>query len=309
MNNLKFTDPVCIIGAGKITFSLIPALINGSFYIRHIISRRKSSAENLTEIFGLKNCSDSFNNLSPSLKIFFIAVPDNEICKVVNSIITSGISIKNKLFVHLSGALSAEVLSPLKVKGAKTGAMHIMQTFPQKKERSVQGIFAAIESDQEDVFEFLSGTARKLQMIPFRLESKARAGYHAAGVFAANFITGNIFVSEILKEGTGGAIPDDSGVFLPIAESTLANIAEHGTVNSLSGPIERADLETIELHIEFLRNNLFDEKGRLILLSYLTQSLILCDVSLLKQNNKNKELILLKTKLKKYLSDDFNLIL
>ena len=41
----------------------------------------------------------------------------------------------------------------------------------------------------------------------------------------------------------------------PLVQSTLSNISEHGTAQSLSGPIARGDAQTISSHLELLNTS------------------------------------------------------
>jgi hypothetical protein len=69
----------------------------------------------------------------------------------------------------------------------------------------------------------------------------------------------------------------------PIAQKTLVNILYDGTSKTLSGPIERGDITTIQHHLMEMKSKLFypkDKKlGRLLRLSYVVQSLILLQTS------------------------------
>jgi hypothetical protein len=86
-----------------------------------------------------------------------------------------------------------------------------------------------------------------------------------------------------------------------IAEKTLNNITANGSVNSLSGPVERGDYKTVKKHIEALRQALKSKKGTgSMLAGYISQSLIL--IELVKE--KNRELSPAHKKIKKMLKEE-----
>ena len=44
----------------------------------------------------------------------------------------------------------------------------------------------------------------------------------------------------------------------PLVQSTLSNISEHGTAQSLSGPIARGDTQTVSTHLNLLNSSNLD---------------------------------------------------
>jgi predicted short-subunit dehydrogenase-like oxidoreductase (DUF2520 family) len=45
-------------------------------------------------------------------------------------------------------------------------------------------------------------------------------------------------------------------IFKPIVETTLGNIFNSGTEKSLTGPFVRGDIETIDLHLKYIKENI-----------------------------------------------------
>lgn len=272
---------IAFIGAGKIAHSLIPAFINAGYNVTSIISRNKNSAKKLAKTYKLNNHSDKLNSLKKEAKVFFLTVPDSEIAKTAETL--SEMNFQEALFIHVSGALDINELKSLKESKVYTASLHIMQSFPSKKIVDIRGCSGAIEADRKVVKYFLNRLLLDLGLKPFYLKPEKKIYYHLAGVFASNFLVGNLFNSQkIFKLSNDKA--DYFTVFNSIIYSTLNNIKSGGPVNALSGPVERGDYETIALHIKSLKKN--NSKISNDLFSYLFQSLLLLEI----ERNKNGSL-------------------
>ena len=121
---------IVVIGAGRVSYSLVSALVKSGLKVSSIISKRTSSAKALASKFKIKNYSSDFESILPDAKIFFLTVPDNQILSVAKKLSELNLDFRNSLFVHLSGAEDASVLKILQKKKAVVASFHIMQSFP-----------------------------------------------------------------------------------------------------------------------------------------------------------------------------------
>lgn len=262
-----------IVGAGKFAFSFAPALLKNNFKIEIIISRSLQSARILAVKVAAENYSDKISSLSNDCNLVFICVPDDQIKKVAIKISKLKLQFEKIIFVHTSGAKTSEELSSLKIKGARTASFHLMQTFPSQKQIEILNTFTAIESNNISLQNELIRFAKSLKLKPMIINSGDKILYHLGGVFAANFLSANflsaenIFPAKLKKQS--------AKILKPIAESTLRNIVKHSAAESISGPIDRGDVETIKSHFSALKLNDNCEESRLNLISYLVQSKIL----------------------------------
>ena len=76
--------------------------------------------------------------------------------------------------------------------------------------------------------------------------------YHAAAVFASNYMAGLIAAAGRLMAQAG--VPEDEALqaILPLARGSLENLGRLGPVMALTGPVSRGDLETVRLHLRTL---------------------------------------------------------
>lgn len=261
-------NEICFIGAGKLASSFLPALIDAGFNILSLISRHQDSARHLAEKTGVENYSDSLA-LPSGTGILFLAVPDDSIKGLAIQIAARNRNLKGIVCVHFSGAMSSDELLPLKDIGALTVSMHIMQTFSSLNRISLQGAPAAIESDFPEAAETIWNIALRTGLSPFRLNKKDKGLYHLLGVFACNFIVSQMLACRMLVSKMSPGVPEADVLVRELLRGTVGNILNLGLDNSISGPLDRGDVNTISVHAEALKDD------QLLLRSYVAESMIL----------------------------------
>ena len=272
---------VAIIGAGRVSYSLTSALSKSGYNIVSIISRDINSAKALAKKFRINQFYDGVNNIPKSARIFFLCVPDGQIAIVASELSKLNLNFKQSFFVHLSGAVNISVLKTLKRKGAKIASLHPMQTFPSKKIVNLKGVHAALETDDETAYNLLLQISNDLQLISFRVDSKNKSYYHLAGVYASNFLAGNLYFSSKLLSLNKIEKDEYFNILQSTIYATLKNIEKVGPANALSGPVERGELQTIKNHISSLKKlkkNPSCNYFLTLLKNYLLQSLSLINL-------------------------------
>jgi predicted short-subunit dehydrogenase-like oxidoreductase (DUF2520 family) len=175
-----------------------------------------------------------------------------------------------------------------------------MQTFPSKKIVNLKDVHAALETDDESTYKLLLKISEDLHLIPFRIDSKNKSYYHLAGVYASNFLAGNLFLANQLLFLNKIETDQHFNILSSTIYSTLKNIEKVGPANALSGPVERGDIQTIKNHISSLKKlvkKFSSNSFSTLLKNYLIQSLSLIDLVEEKQgqldnsNTKIKELL------------------
>jgi predicted short-subunit dehydrogenase-like oxidoreductase (DUF2520 family) len=272
---------VVIIGAGRISYPLASALTKSEYNIVSIISKNINSSKALAKKIRIDNFSDDLNDISKSASIYFLTVPDGEIAAVASEISKLKLNFRQSLFIHLSGAENISVLKSLKRKKAKTASLHPMQTFPSKKIVSLKGVHAALETDNESTYKSLLKISKDLHLIPFRIESKNKSYYHLAGIYASNFLAGNLYLANQLLSLNKIDREKHFDILRSTINSTLKNIENVGPANALSGPVDRGDIQTIKNHISSLKKIVKKSSSNYfstLLKNYLLQSLSLIDL-------------------------------
>jgi predicted short-subunit dehydrogenase-like oxidoreductase (DUF2520 family) len=281
---------IAVIGAGRVSYSLVNALVKSGFNVSTIVSRSVTSAKTLAVRLKIKNFSSDLYSLTADPKIFFLSVPDNQISKVAKEISKLNLDFENSIFIHLSGAENISVLNALKRKGAYTASFHIMQTFPDKKLFNLKNSYAAIETKNKKAESFLFTLAKRLNLHPFKISSQNKIYYHLAGVYSSNFLVANQYYVKKLFDRTNFGV-DYKKVFHPISEMTLKNVKEKDVQNAVSGPVARGDIITVKKHLKILRND------NTLRSNYISQSLTLLELLM----KRDKKLSASQKELKNYL--------
>jgi predicted short-subunit dehydrogenase-like oxidoreductase (DUF2520 family) len=263
---------IIFIGAGKIAHTLVPSLLKYHYNVTAVISRSNKSAKQLALKNKINFFSDRLNSIRKEPSIFFLTVPDDQIKNVAGKLSKLKLDFKNSLFIHTSGSETADALNALKRKDGSTASFHIMQTFPSTKPVEIKNCYVTIETGSADTRKFLEELAVDLKLTSIKISSKDKVYYHIAGVFAANFLTGNFFTSEKLFNKAGLTSLNKYQLMKTIIETTLKNIRQVNAVNSLSGPVSRGDVKTIKKHVTSLKSK-GKSDSKIILLNYIVQSL------------------------------------
>jgi predicted short-subunit dehydrogenase-like oxidoreductase (DUF2520 family) len=243
---------LAIVGTGKIAHSFTAALNKVNQPISIVVGRELSKVKIFAKRFSVNNFSEELSSLSGFTGLIFLAVPDNEIETVAAQLAKVKLKWKSISVIHFSGSLTVKSLNVVEKLGAKTGSMHIMQSFPSIKVVSIVNSFAAIETNNLSLKKKLFTLAKSIKLNPFEIKTEQKSLYHLTGVFVSNFMVANIYLAESLFKKTGIKNVSFLELMKPIINATQENIFSSGIEKALSGPIERGDVKTIELHIKSL---------------------------------------------------------
>lgn len=170
-----------------------------------------------------------------------IAVPDNQIAMVAQRIAPGPI------VVHLSGAIGLDALDP----HVDAASIHPLMSLPDVEIGSVallrDGHFGlASRSDRaERVVHQIVGD---FGGHGFPIADGQRAIYHAAAVVATNHLS--VLCGQVERLSRAAGVPTDA--FWPIMRSVIDNVAANGAAASLTGPVARADWDTVARHLAAL---------------------------------------------------------
>jgi predicted short-subunit dehydrogenase-like oxidoreductase (DUF2520 family) len=188
----------------------------------------------------------------PREGILFLAVPDGAVGAMAARIGAMRPP-PDLAVVHLSGALGLDVL-----KGARAsaiGSFHPLQSFPfPRPPEAFRGITIAVDASGPPLGRRLDSLARSLGATPKRVTDEQRAVYHAAAVFASNFV--DVVVAEAVRllMGIGWTRKEAETALMPLVEGAVDNIKGRGVVAALTGPIRRGDADTVARHLAAVDN-------------------------------------------------------
>lgn len=156
-----------------------------------------------------------------------------------------------ELVGHTSGSTGLLALAPVTTAGGEVFSIHPLQTVPDRH-TELGGAPCAISGSSPAALEFARSLVLELGMAPFEIPDRHRALYHAAACVASNFLVALEESATDLLGRAGAAEPRE--LLAPLVLRTAANWAERGG-DALTGPIARGDRETIERHLEALRES------------------------------------------------------
>ena len=251
MNSLP--KNIVIIGAGRISYSIAGALNKADYCKISVISTNMESARILAEKFTFDNYSNNYSSVNHSDTIFLLTVPDEHIMDAALKLAEdSNVDFAGCLFIHFSGALSLDVLQPLKDKNGKIASMHIMQSFHSRKAVSLNNVFCAIETDNDEIKELVFQFAKSLNLNPKAINSEDKVLYHLAGVFASNFLFSDLYFAKQLLEKVFPGQVNHIDIIDKLVSTSVSNAINYDIPNSVTGPLIRGDLTTVRKHIDAL---------------------------------------------------------
>ena len=178
-----------------------------------------------------------------AVELVFLTVPDDAIAAIAAELPWQpGVSA-----IHCSGALGPEVLRSAEEHGAATGCFHPLQTFAGGP-APLDGVTVAMEGDAS-LAGVLSELARELGCKPLTLPPGRRAQYHAAAVFAGNYLVTLLAAASRLWADLGVDEARALQALAPLVHTTAANVERLGPRVALTGPIARGDAGSIERHL------------------------------------------------------------
>lgn len=240
-----------IIGAGKVGFTIGKYFSTHGLTVTGYYSRRAASSEEAARFTGSRNFSD-MNELVRESDVLFLTVPDGSITAVYREMDPA--LIRGKYIGHMSGSLSSEDAFPkVKETGASAFSVHPLFAVSDRYHayERLPDVFFAAEGDEEAlqvVVPMLEGIGLHLQEI----SPASKARYHLAAAAASNLVNALLLMSIQLLTECGFSEEGARAALAPLAEGNLQHVMEHGVVDSLTGPVERADAETIQKHLACL---------------------------------------------------------
>ncbi len=239
-----------IIGTGAVGCALAKGLTQAGHTLTALVDKKPAVARELAAELKLDHYAPTLDQIGPDTQILIVSVPDSQIPIVDHSIAKRLPKIRIKACVHTSGALPGSSLSAVSAGGVRVASLHPLQTFASReKSPGLKNVFFAIEGDPA-ILERLEELVRQMGGIPVVIPSDGKALYHAAAVFASNFIPTLLRVSTELLDSIGVSPEDSRKMLAPLMQQTIENCLRIGEISALTGPVARGDAQTIARHLD-----------------------------------------------------------
>jgi predicted short-subunit dehydrogenase-like oxidoreductase (DUF2520 family) len=186
--------------------------------------------------------------------VILIAVPDSAIEGIVAQLEAAGQDDARKhSILHTSGALSSDILDPLRALGASVASIHPLQSFSGVGASNLEGRLFAIEGDAGAV-RVARTLARTLGGQVAMLSPAAKPLYHAAATMAAGQVLAEVEAAIQIFASLGMKRREALRALLPLTRQVLENQERLGARAAWTGPLARGDFRVVAAHENALRN-------------------------------------------------------
>jgi predicted short-subunit dehydrogenase-like oxidoreductase (DUF2520 family) len=200
--------------------------------------------------------------------LVLLTVPDDALGALVSGLAATGAPLAGRLLAHASGRHGLAVLEPATRLGALPMALHPVMTFtgrPDDVDR-IAGISFGVTAPPQ-----LRPAAEVLVLEmggePVFIAEEDRGLYHAALAGAANHLVTLVVQAADLLKRAGVAQP--GRMLGPLLSAALDNALRLDDA-ALTGPVARADAETVASHVEALRAAAPEALGAYLAMARLT---------------------------------------
>jgi predicted short-subunit dehydrogenase-like oxidoreductase (DUF2520 family) len=245
---------VSIIGAGRLGTALAIALEARGYRIRSLVARRRESARKAAAHLDAKLATLAARQIRqiPLSDLVLISTPDDQIANVARKLGSLNAGHK-PVVLHTSGALSSEILAPLRARGWSAGSIHplISVTDPQAP---IAGAFWCVEGDPRAV-RLAKTIVRDLGGTSFSINSAEKPLYHAAAVMTSGHVTALFDVALEMLVACGLTRKTARQILQPLLVSTVNNLETQDPAAALTGSFARGDVETVKRHLAALKDH------------------------------------------------------
>lgn len=244
---------ITLIGAGNLAYALGPALRAAGYAIDAVAARETASSRRRAAMLAksVRAAAVPLAQATPDADIIWICHTDDALAETAR-LLARKPGWKNKIVFHSSGALSSDVLAPLKRKGARTASVHPMMTFIPGATPRMEEVPFAVEGDS-----LAAAAARRivrdLGAEAFPIRKAAKTLYHALGSFSSPLLVAALATAERVGRASGLSASQTRRVMGPIVRQTLKNYQERGAATAYGGPMKRGDVNTVLRHLKELQ--------------------------------------------------------
>jgi predicted short-subunit dehydrogenase-like oxidoreductase (DUF2520 family) len=241
---------VAVIGAGRVGTAMAVLLVRAGHKVVAVSGRGPTRARVASFLSGVMVLDPA--EAAREGELVLIGLPDDLIAPTVRELASAGAFGPGQFVAHLSGAAGLDVLDPAREAGAHRLAIHPLQTFPDVGHAVdlIPGCTFAVTADDDEGYQVAERVADDVLGEPFRLAEELRPLYHAAAVFASNYLVVTSGIAGELFAQAG--VPEPLHAMYRLQASTLENVRDLGPEQALTGPAVRGDGGTVDANLAAL---------------------------------------------------------
>ena len=250
-----------LIGSGRVGQTLATLWQRqGAFQVQDVLTRSLASAHHACDAMGAGTAVASMGAMRAA-DVWMLAVPDAAIASTAQQLAAAKHGQRQDnattpaIAFHCSGAQAAQSLAALAEQGWSTASAHCILSFatPEAAMAQFAGTACALEGNAGACV-LLAQAFSAIGAQCFTVASEDKVLYHAAAVFATNFLP----VLQALAEEAWQASGVPAALLPRLRERLLRNAVDNitrlGPAAALTGPAQRGDLAAIARQAEVVRN-------------------------------------------------------
>lgn len=235
---------VVIIGSGNVAYALGKLFHEHDIEIKQIFSRNEAHAKNLSQILTTNYCAQ-LSAIDISADYYFLCIKDDAIHDV-------SLQLKNylpptKFILHTSGSRNKDEIDAYFSHRINFYPLQSF-TFNQAVLWSEIPIFIHCSADD---YAIISSFAQQFTQHVYALDDRKRKAIHVAAVYVNNFNNANFIIAKKILDQESL----DLDILMPLIKKTINKLSDTAPEQAQTGPAQRNDIHTIEIHQKFLESN------------------------------------------------------
>lgn len=234
---------IVLIGAGRLSTNLAPALYAAGHEVLQVYSRTKEAATVLANKVKAQAVT-SLTDIVVTADIYIFSVTDT----ALSTLIAQMPKLNSKaICLHTAGSMPLSVFDGYV---ERYGVFYPMQTFSKERPVDFKQIPVFIEACEEGTLAVTRKLAESISNRVIDLSSEDRKHLHLAAVFASNFTNHCYELSSEILQRHG--LPFD--VMLPLIDETAAKVHQLSPLQAQTGPAVRYDQNVMKAQKELLND-------------------------------------------------------
>ncbi len=244
-----------IVGCGRVGRALAIALKNAGYSISVLMDHDGKVLAIIKELFPESLITSTYTDW-PDFDVLFMAINDDRISGQAELLANSQIKFNNRIVAHTSGVLTSKALDHLSKRGAHVASIHPVQTFTgsQNDTYKLRNSYFAMEGNEATI-NILQKIIADIGGKSFVISPELKPFHHLACVLSSNYVITLMNLAVSLFEPIGLPKEQTKAILLPLMKNAVENISDQSLSSSLTGPISRGDIDTVQQHIELLKKH------------------------------------------------------
>jgi len=237
---------VSVIGGGHVG-RVLGRLFAGSadMPVVDVLARSAGSAAAAAAFIGAGRALCDYASLAQA-DVYMLSVGDDQIMAACEALVAAR-PLKGAVVFHCSGALASDRLQAARDAGAYVASVHPIRSFADAEAvaAAFEGTFCGVEGDAPALAVLLPALAA-IGARAVRIDASAKTVYHAAAVFASNYLVTVLDAALRAYQAAGIAEEVARELARPLAVESMENVFRMGAAAALSGPVARGDMATVQ---------------------------------------------------------------